>query len=143
MADPVIAYIHAIHLAATASEAPSASNKMDGISDAPVNMTADTVESSYLGQDNGWKRSMTTAKSFQIPISGHLMRNDPTHILLRNAFINHETVWLLIVEDESAAPGSQGHRYPVKVTSYEEGRTSTDVVTVSATLTGQGAPSAL
>ncbi|WP_426750176.1 phage tail tube protein [Myxococcus sp. Y35] len=143
MADPVIAFIHAIHLAEEATEAPSPTNKMDGITDAPVNFTADSVDIGYLGQDGGWKRSMTTSKSFQIPISGHLMRNDPTHVLLRDAFLQNETVYLLIVEDADAAPGSQGHRYPVKVSSYEEGRTSTDVVTVSATLTGQGAPSPL
>ncbi|NVJ13127.1 phage tail tube protein [Myxococcus sp. AM010] len=143
MPDPIISFIHAIHLAATAVEVPSETNKMDGVTDAPVNYTADSVDIAYLGQDGGWKRSMTTSKSFQIPISGHHMPEDPTHVLLRDAFLNNETVWLLIVKDADAAPGSQGDRFPVKVTSYEEGRTSTDVVTFSATLSGQGAPSAL
>jgi len=140
MAEPSVAYIHAVHLTSSATEAASAANKMDGVTEAPVNYSADTVDTGYLGQDNGWKRSVTTSKSFQIPLSGHLMKADPTHTLLRTAFMQGTKVYLLIIEDSTAAAGSQGWRFPVSVTSYEEGRSATDLITFSATLSGQGAP---
>ncbi|NTX59564.1 hypothetical protein HUA74_02705 [Myxococcus sp. CA051A] len=139
MPEATVAYVQAIHLLATAATAPAEANRLDGISEAPVNMSADTVDGNYLGGD-GWKRTAVTLKGFEIPLSGHLMVGSATHALLKTLFDTSATGYLAIVKDAEADPGAVGVRYPVKVSSYEEGRSASDVLTISATLVGQGKP---
>src|SRR5215217_6521009 len=139
MADPTLAYVHALHLLPTEATTIADTNKLDGISDAPLSMTADTVDGNYLG-GGGWKRTITTLKTFEVSISGHLMKESPSHVLLKSLFLSGATGFFAVVEDPDGDPGEVGTWYPVKVSSYEEGRAAGDVITVSATLAGQGAP---
>ncbi|QSQ17236.1 phage tail tube protein [Myxococcus landrumensis] len=139
MAEPTPAYVQSIHLVSAAATAPAEANRLDGISEAPVNMTSDTVDGNYLGSD-GWKRTHTTLKGFEIPLSGHHLPTTVSHQLLKTMYLTHAVGYLLIVKDISGAPGAVGTRYPVKATSFEEGRSATDVLTFSTTLTSQGAP---
>ncbi|MCP3060974.1 phage tail protein [Myxococcus sp. K38C18041901] len=141
MAHPREAFFDKLYIGATET-APTEVDALDGVTEAPVNRAKDTVDANYFGGD-GYKRSKGTLKSFTIPLSGHVFQGSAPQKVLRDAFESDAMVFFTIIEDETAPVGSQGYRYPVTVTSYEEGRSSTDVVTFSATLTGQGAPVAV
>lgn len=137
-----VAYIHALHLVSAEATAAGPTNKLDGITEAPVQMAEDSVDTNYLGSD-GWKRNAQTLKSFTIPLSGHLFKGSAPHALLKSSFLTGATVYLLVIEDAAATAGSQGWRFPVRVTSYEEGKSSGDLITLSCSLAGQGAPVAI
>ncbi|TQF13750.1 hypothetical protein FJV41_22145 [Myxococcus llanfairpwllgwyngyllgogerychwyrndrobwllllantysiliogogogochensis] len=139
MAETTAAYIDSLHLTATAATAPAEANRLDGFSEAPVSMTSDTVEGNYLG-GGGWKRSIPTLKGFEISLSGHYFPADVSHQLLKSLFLSGATGYFSIVKDIAGAPGAVGVRYPIKVSSWEEGRTAADVLTIATTLVGQGAP---
>lgn len=141
MPEPREAFFDKLYLRAT-DTAPEEEDALDGVTEAPVNRAKDTIDANYFGGD-GYKRSKGTLKSFTIPLAGHVFRGSAPQKVLQDAFESDATVFFTVIEDEEAPPGSQGHRYPVKVSSYEEGRSATDVVTFSATLTGQGAPVAV
>ncbi|WP_141620509.1 phage tail tube protein [Myxococcus sp. AB036A] len=139
MPEPSAAYVDALHLAATADAVPSEANKLDGINEATVSFSADQVDTNYFGSD-GFKRRKKTLKDFTIPLSGHLHKGSAPHVLLRTSFMTDTVVYLLVIEDETATEGSRGWRYPVTVDSYEEGKSVADLITLSVTLNGAGAP---
>ncbi|NVJ20638.1 hypothetical protein HUW62_05295 [Myxococcus sp. AM011] len=141
MAQPREAFFDKLFIRVTET-APTEVDELDGITEAPVNRAKDTVDTNYFGGD-GYKRSKGTLKSFTIPLSGHVLQGSAPQKVLLDAFESDATVFFTIIEDEGAPVGSQGYLYPVKVTAYDEGRSSTDVVTFSATLTCQGAPVAV
>ncbi|MCY1042130.1 phage tail tube protein [Corallococcus sp. bb12-1] len=141
MPEPREAFFDKLYIRAT-DTAPVEADALEGVLEAPVNRAKDTVDANYFGSD-GWKRSKGTWKSFSIPLSGHVFMSSSPQQVLRDAFESDATVFFTVVEDETAPVGTQGFRYPVKVTSYEEGRSASDVVTFSATLAGQGAPVAV
>ncbi|QSQ19325.1 hypothetical protein JY651_28765 [Pyxidicoccus parkwayensis] len=137
-----VAYVQSLHLVATESATAAPTNKLDGISEAPVQFAEDSVDTNYLGSD-GWKRNAQTLKSFTIPLSGHVMKGSAPHALLKSSFMTGATVYLLVVEDAAAPTGSQGWRFPVRATSFDEGKSAGDLVTLSCSLSGQGAPVAI
>lgn len=139
MPGPSAAYVDALHLAATADAVPSEANKLEGINEATVSFSADQVDTNYFGGD-GFKSRKKTLKDFTIPLSGHLHKGSAPHVLLRNSFMTDTVVYLLVIEDETATEGSRGWRYPVTVDSYEEGKSVADLITLSVTLNGAGAP---
>ncbi|QDF05007.1 phage tail tube protein [Myxococcus xanthus] len=139
MPEPSAAYVEALHLAATAAAVPTPENKLEGISEATVSFSADQVDTNYFGSD-GFKRRKKTLKDFTSSISGHLHRGSEPHVLLKTAFMTDAVVYLLVVEDADGDEGERGWRYPVTVDTYEEGKSVADLVTLSATLNGAGAP---
>ncbi|MFY1829136.1 phage tail tube protein [Myxococcus fulvus] len=139
MADPTPAFVDSLHLVSTIATTPAEANKLDGISDAPVSMTSDTVDGNYLG-GGGWKRTIPTLKGFEISLSGHHMPELASHQLLESLFLSGGTGYFLIVKDPDGTAGNVGTRYPVRVSSFEKGRAAGDVLTMTATLVGQGAP---
>ncbi|GEL75554.1 phage tail tube protein [Myxococcus virescens] len=142
MPGPSAAYVDALHLTATAAEVPSEANRLEGMSEATVSFSADQVDSNYFGSD-GYKRRKKTLKDFTIPLSGHLFKGSAPHVLLRSSFTTDTIIYLLVIEDENATEGSRGWRYPVTVDTYEEGKSVTDLVTLSVTLNCAGAPVAI
>ncbi|NOJ83440.1 phage tail tube protein [Myxococcus xanthus] len=136
------AYVDALHLVADTTTEPGPTNLLDGMSEATVAFSADTVDTNYFGSD-GFKRRKKTLKDFSSSISGHLFKGSPPHVLLKSAFMADSVIYLIVIEDADGAPGSRGWRYPVTVDTYEEGKSVADLVTLSATLNGAGAPVAI
>ncbi|RJS19559.1 hypothetical protein DRW03_21240 [Corallococcus sp. H22C18031201] len=142
MAEPTTMYGHKAYFTATVSTTLAAADLLDGIQEATVPMSADTVDMNYLGGD-GFKSSVVTMRSYSINLTGHRIKTCVAQTLLRTHFLSGAVGYLTIIEEPGSPPGSQGLRFPVRVTSFEEGGVSTDVAKLSCTLVGQGAPVAV
>lgn len=124
----------------TTTTLPTSADVLNGVAEAPVNISSDSTDANYLG-GGGWKYSVPIMKSFTIPLSMHRFSGDAVQERLLTAAANGTRVYFWLLTALTGTPGTElGTRYECTVTSNETSGTPTDLKTVSLTLTGQGAP---
>ncbi|NBD09272.1 phage tail tube protein [Corallococcus silvisoli] len=142
MSEPTIIQAQDAYFTTTVpSGALSEADRLDGLSELSIPLTADTVDKNYMGSaEAGWKTSATTMRSFTGTITGHRLKDNAAQNRLETHFLSGLDGYLTVITDAEATAGGQGTRYRVKVTSFETGGAMTDVEPLKVSLTGQGAP---
>jgi hypothetical protein len=99
--------------------------------------TMDSEDATYLG-GSGVKDRVLTLRDFNLSIDGHFEPGDPVHALLKSSFDGRTPVYITVIRDSGAAPGSQGYKYKVKLESFDEDTAAEGVVTFSLSASAAG-----
>lgn len=131
----------------TASSAPTASTGMTevlSLDNAGINISTDTTDVLDYGSTLGFKASVVTGQSYEIPMSMNLDLNDAGYAVLRNAAQNAASG--VTVEWYRESPEMTSTGAPEKtagvawVTNFQEQIQAGNVAKVSFTLAGYGSP---
>lgn len=126
----------------TDTTAPTASDRIDGITDASLSEPVDMVEGSYLG-GGGYKVRYPTLRDTSLDLSMQFKTANAGQQLLRSGRDNGTLLYVTVQLDSSATAGSKGKRIPMLVAEYSEKLTPGDVVQATCKLVGNGAPVAV
>lgn len=136
-----------VKLGTTASTAPSASTGMTevlSLDNAGINISTDTVDVLDYGSTLGFKASVVTGQSYEVPMSMNLNLNDAGYLILREAAQEAAagtTVEWYRESPEMSATGSAEKASGVAwVTNFQEQIQAGNVAKVTFTLRGYGEP---
>lgn len=121
---------------------PDAGDEIDGINSATFSPSRDMLDRTDF-KDGDARRKLAGLKDGSISLSGDAEMEDPVQDLIRSAFDNGTTVQVYIHFAPGAASGSKGYTAQCLVENYEIGSSYDDKVSFSASLTFDGAPTAV
>lgn len=136
-----------VKLGTSASTAPTASTGMTevlSLDNAGINISTDTTDVLDYGSSLGFKASVVTGQSYEVPMSMNLNLNDAGYLLLRQAAqeaASGTTVEWYRESPEMSATGSPEKASGIAwVTNFQEQIQAGNVAKVSFTLRGYGQP---
>jgi hypothetical protein len=119
--DFTVAHLEDIHVTATASEALSDTNKLEGLKSFPLTITTELSELKHLNSD-GWSRYKAVWKTGSGSFAGDVLKGSATQAVLDAAEASGDSIFVHCIEDSTAVAGSQGKRYEFVIESAEKPR---------------------
>lgn len=134
-----VAHLDSIHVTATAAEALTAANKIEGLKTFSFTTTTEQTELKHLNSD-GWSRHKAVWKSGSGSFAGEVLKGSATQAALEAAEASGAPFFVHVIEDSTATAGSQGKRYEFVIESSEQPREAGVLRTFSYSVKLNGPP---